>query len=290
MSVFVKLNPQDIVYTKYVTYPSQTALDLQTQDGEVWETPTFLIDSDEVFSPGIERNMYNVDGGWVTGSYNLSGTVQVITNTAITNLEKTTIKRLQDIYGENSFSKPENYSSSSIFSSSLIANQYMTLVNIPSILYGEEIKPGSFKIEIIGGPEYDLKLLDDGYGGLLSSSVLIGSIFYKHGIVAIGHNSETFSGDWDNSKIHFSGTNTIPMMMYVCTAPRGMLNFSRNESFTVYNSSSLKNEITTKTNKTFITTVGLYDENYELLAVAKVGKPILNEENGSVQFRLKLNY
>lgn len=290
MSAFIKLKPCDILATTYKTHPSQTSLDLQTQDGQVWETSYFRIDTDADFSEGIERNLFTGDGEHLSGTFNLSGAIQVITNVALSGSEKRSLNRLRNIYASSAFAKPENFISSSVMSASTPEGQYMTLINIPSILYGEEIKPGSLKIEIKGGANYDLQLTDDGYGGLISSSVLIGSIFYQNGVVLMGHKSQTFAGNWDNSKVHFSGTNTIPMTMYICNAPKGMLNFSNNSSFTIYNTSSNKYEITTSKPQTYITTIGLYDEDYRLLGLAKISKPILNKEETGVQFRLKLNY
>lgn len=286
--MYIELRPEDIVYTKYKTYPSQTSIFVTTQgdpSSTIFDSGFYRIESDADFAPGIERNLYGADSGWITGSYNISGTIQVVVNSLLSDGEKYSINRLRSIYGENNFRKPQNYTSSSVYSASVPSGQYMTLVNIPSVLYGEEIKPGSFKMDTVG--DGSSILTDDGYGGILSQSVLIGSIFYQHGIVMLGHHSETMP--LTSVVLDFSGTHTIPMMMYVCTAPRGMLNHSQNKSFTVYNTSSNQNEITTKTNKTFVTTVCLYDEDYELLAVAKTAKPILNEEDGSIQFRLKVN-
>src|SRR5690606_31641161 len=111
-----------------------------------------------------------------------------------------------------------------------------------------------------------------------------------YGIVYLGHLFENFDHLINQSTLSFSGTNIIPCTMYNCTAPRGLMNFSQNPSFHVENTGSSTNEITTQDPETYITTVALYDEDYEMLGVAKVAKPVLNTEDLSVSFRLKLNY
>lgn len=289
MTAFIKFKPCDIVTIDYITHPAQSGISI-TQMGNDYFSPQYYLDTDAFFTPGERRTVFNGDGAFRTGSYNLSGTITLMTHLVLDGdfpKDKNTVNQLRKIYATNNFVRPQSYNSSSVFSSSTASGQYMNLLHIPSILYGSEIKPGSFKWEV---GSTDLTLLDDGYGGILSESVLIGSIYYQHGLVYLGHQSETFESAFNPSTIHFSGTNKIPMTMYICTAPKGMLNFSNNSSFTVTNTGSNKEEITTKEPQTFITTIGLYDEDYELLGIAKVAKPILNKEETSIQFRLKLNY
>jgi hypothetical protein len=88
----------------------------------------------------------------------------------------------------------------------------------------------------------------------------------------------------------FSGTNKIPVNMYICRAPSGELNYSNNPSYTTYVSGSDRNEITTKQPKTFVTGVGLYDKDYKLIGVAKLANPLLNEEDTSLLIKLKLHF
>jgi hypothetical protein len=160
----------------------------------------------------------------------------------------------------------------------------MHIVNIPSILYGTEIKPGSFTLTTNLNHEY----YDDVYGGVYSGSVLKGCMFYQHGIVYFGHDFD--AAGLVNVTASFSGTNKIPLNIYLCRVPRGALNFTNNPSYTSYLSSANGNVISTKSPKTFITGIGLMDENYKLLGIAKVSSPVLNEESTGIVFKLKLNF
>jgi hypothetical protein len=67
-----------------------------------------------------------------------------------------------------------------------------------------------------------------------------------------------------------------------------MLNYSNNPSYSIL--SGTKREITTSYPKVFVTGIGLYDENFELVGVAKVANPIQVEEKEGPEFRLKLNF
>ena len=307
---FYELRPCDIIATHYKMHPALSqppaggeeegggsfaapGAIILTPDtsGDILSSSLYYLESDDVFEPGSSRDLTDADGTFTTGSWNLSGSIVALLNNEITSLEKRSIFRLSQIYGENNFVRPQNYLSESIFNGLTAADDpNMILINIPQVLYGSEIKPGSVKLSFSSGDQ-DTNFVEDGFGGVFESGseTPIGSVFYQHGIILLGSNT-SFAFSALEIGLEFSGTTTIPMTMYMCTAHRGELNFSNNESFTVFSSASNKNEITTKANQTYITTVGLYDEDYNLLGVAKTSKPILNEEGTSIQFRLKLNY
>lgn len=284
MTTYIKLKPNDIIVSRYKTHPSYS-FQVNGSSG-LFKGDAIFLETEEFSSYGSQRNYFDIRGEPVTGSWNISGSVEIIGNSALSNSEKRSINRLRNIYASGSFIREHNFTSSSVFSASTPEAQYMTVVNIPSVLYGSEIKPGSFRLSANGGPD----LSDDGYGGILSNSVLIGSVFYQHGVAMLGHHSQDFENRINKSRLYFSGTNEIPCTMYICTAPRGLCNFSNNSSFYVENTGSHKNEITTVEPETFVTTVGLYDEDYNLIGVAKTSKPIMNKEETSISFKLKLNY
>ncbi len=217
------------------------------------------------------------------------------------------IYRLRTIAEKNSFERPTIFSTSSFWTDVTNPLSFTgSAIDIPQVLYGEKIKENSVKLTVartIYGNTFRNEYVDDGYGCLVSTSVnldnfnevienMFGVVFYTHGIVLF---SETgFLDDVTpvtmNVNLHFSGTNKIPMNMYLCSVNKGDANFSINPSFVSFVSSSNKNEITTKNPKTFITGIGLYDENYDLIGVAKLATPILNEEKSSITFKLKLNF
>ena len=79
--------------------------------------------------------------------------------------------------------------------------------------------------------------------------------------------------------------------VYFCRALNNEFNYSANPTFTddqgLIRVTSGSNILTTQT---YITTVGLYDENDNLLAVGKTNKPILKSPQTEAILRLRLDY
>lgn len=275
MSYF-EFKDSDIIRTKYVAYPSYT-LNMTNFISEGF----FVFNSSSIKT---ERSYTDINGFSVTGSFNMSGCVTFVQNSSISDSEKYSINRLRNIYASSSFERPYSYTSSSLYSSANPISQTMHIVNIPSLLYGSEVKPGSFRLETNTGHVYT----DDSYGGLYTGSSLVGCVFYQHGIAYFGHNFNSTGLLFTTCS--FSGTSVVPVSIYMCTIPRGALNFSNNPSYSMYISSSNKNEITTKNPKTFVTGIAFMDRDFKIVGTAKVSTPILNEEDSSMVFRVKVQF
>jgi len=67
-------------------------------------------------------------------------------------------------------------------------------------------------------------------------------------------------------------------------------NFSNNPSFTSGSQGTFAHPSFFKDPKTYITTLGMYNNNNELLAVAKLSKPLLKSYNREALIRVKLEY
>tara|TARA_Y100000592_G_C5469451_1_gene318564 strand:- start:770 stop:1978 length:1209 start_codon:yes stop_codon:yes gene_type:complete len=115
--------------------------------------------------------------------------------------------------------------------------------------------------------------------------------------------------------LKFQGTNYINTMTMNCEAPLGDLNFSSNPTFVNRNDSTsittvsgsggyfqnnkirIKNTISSSfynydedfKRQTFISKIGIYDENKNLIAVANLAKPVKKLEETDYTFRLKLD-
>lgn len=282
---FFEFKKTDVIQSRFIANPSYNFSMSLNPAGQYASERIYLFAS---ASYGRTRSWTDVNGMAQTGSYNLSGSILFVDDADITDQEKKSINRLRNIYASGTFQKPWSYTSSSVWNSSNPTNQFLRMVNIPSILYGSEVRPGTFSISV-GNNQYR----DDGYGGLYTGSSLVGFVLYQHGIACFG---QTVSAEpFTNTILNFSGTSKVPVNIYICRAPKASVNFSNNNSYTqalsgAFSGSNVTSEITTSQPKTFITTVGLYDENYQLVGVAKVSSPILNEEDVSVSFRLKLAF
>jgi hypothetical protein len=175
------------------------------------------------------------------------------------------------------------------------SNEEIGVISIPSNIFGEYIKPGTFVLSYESG-----SITDDGEGNLLFNSQKAGDIIYEHGMIIITHNnllgiggygystygSSTYgfttqlnlSDIFSSSKLtcSFDSTITIYETQYKCTIRENEFNFSQNPTLISGSSNSgvLYSFATGSYFDPFVTTVGLYNNNYELLAVAKLSQPL----------------
>tara|TARA_B100002003_G_scaffold115736_1_gene106953 strand:+ start:930 stop:1988 length:1059 start_codon:yes stop_codon:yes gene_type:complete len=77
---------------------------------------------------------------------------------------------------------------------------------------------------------------------------------------------------------------------YFCRATNRKFNFSTNPSFFTASDGSFTNASFFRDPKTYITTVGLYNENNELLAVAKLSKPLLKSFSREAIVKVRLDF
>ena len=77
---------------------------------------------------------------------------------------------------------------------------------------------------------------------------------------------------------------------YFCRVTNKNYNFSANPTFFSGSDGSLTNSTFFKDPKVFITQVGLYNDNNELLAVAKLSKPILKSYSREAIIKVKLDF
>ena len=175
------------------------------------------------------------------------------------------------------------------------SNDVIGVIAIPSNLFGEYIKPGTFTLTYENG-----SLIDDGEGALLRNLEKVGDIIYEHGMIIITNdgtpagngygfvtygsalydtNDSTFIQDIvtsQNLSCTFESTVTIYETQYKCTIRENEYNFSQNPTLISgsLNSGVIYDFATGSYFDPYITTVGLYDNNYELLAVAKLAQPL----------------
>jgi hypothetical protein len=127
---------------------------------------------------------------------------------------------------------------------------------------------------------------------LLPQPIDIGNIFYEHGIAALTKALDSTIISFvtsSNVTCSFSSSLTIYETQYKCTIRENEFNFSNNPSllsgsisisngsgsiFPQPGSGKLNDNVTGSYFSPYITTVGLYNNNKELLAVAKLAQPL----------------
>ena len=117
-------------------------------------------------------------------------------------------------------------------------------------------------------------------------------------------------------RMEFKGTNEVTTMDMYMTAPKGMLNHSSNPTYRLYESASatplfqfgtssftenaslpIKNTISSSIcnysssfkKQTFISTIGIYDDQRKLIGTVKMATPVKKLENLAYTFKVKLD-
>lgn len=150
----------------------------------------------------------------------------------------------------------------------------VAVVSVSSKLFGEYIQPNSFNYTFVSGSTYTI--IDDGEGNLVSASINVGNIIYTHGM-AILTDASLASGSVEatNATCSFSSSLTIFETQYKCTIRENEFNFSLNPSLLSGSTDGTVNGyVTSSYFSPFVTTVGLYDEAQNLLAVGKLAQPL----------------
>ena len=131
-----------------------------------------------------------------------------------------------------------------------------------------------------------------------------------------GYTTTADSTDYVSYGLDYQGTNYVPVMTMLAHAPKGELNYSNNPTFiksgqvekmTPVTGSRIYREIDTISAKntmtssyadptgsyrkqTFITKIGLYDEDNNLIAIATLANPVKKLEDLDYTFKLKLDF
>lgn len=190
-----------------------------------------------------------------------------------------------------------------------IIEDKIIVLTVPPLYIGEGMKRGSVTILDV---ESDIVLADDGFSNLISGSQILGNVFYEHGVVVITKNVTTSS--FNDFYINFKSTQTIYEQEIFLTVEAEESNFSTNPSaVTIVNGERyVKDDFVSATNPSitgsfddyfkiglsdptgsyltpYITTIGLYDDNYDLVAVAKLAKPVKKTPDYTINFVVRFD-
>ena len=150
------------------------------------------------------------------------------------------------------------------------------------------------------------------YGLLYTSSVApygdpIGHLYYQAGIAVITASNEFFpaADSWTTSLSitgacddfrsiwndnNFQNTTELNSTIYFCMAGAGEFNYSSNPTYLTESKIIIKNENPSANAKAYVTTIGLYSADNELLATAKLSEPIEKDQTNALTFRVRLDY
>jgi hypothetical protein len=146
------------------------------------------------------------------------------------------------------------------------------VISIPSRLFGNYIQPNSFIWK-----SSSFTITDDGEGNLISGSTIYGNIFYYQGLAIITSGSPANILNFVTSSAvtcSFSSSLTIYETQYKCTINENEFNFSLNPSIISGSNGEPYGFVTSSYFSPYVSTVGLYDDNQNLLAVGKLSQPL----------------
>lgn len=90
-------------------------------------------------------------------------------------------------------------------------------------------------------------------------------------------------------EISFNNTTELNSTVYFCRAHHNEFNYSSNPTYLDGSQIRVKNDVLDPP-RSYITTVGLYSSDNELLAVAKLSEPIRKDPTNEVTLRVRLDY
>jgi len=277
--------------------------------GGYWET---IFDSSPTSS--LSTALMDMTFGYATGSaYNLP-----VTATSSQN-EKIKVYRMMAsaLLGD----------SNSLFTINNVPTSECFFIMVKRNIQKDEIKKGSTAL-VVNRTSTQLTGSDEGasvnfkqtvggdYAPLRSGTTEFGQVWYNAGVIVLG-----VTASWP-ADTFWSGTKTVQNMessssinqlvdglrthiekinlhnqtnlystIYFCRATNSEFNYSSNPTFVDDNK---RIRVTSGSNilqtRSYVTTVGLYDANDNLLAVAKVNKPITKSPDNEAIFRIRLDY
>jgi hypothetical protein len=156
------------------------------------------------------------------------------------------------------------------------SEEYISMFSIPSNIFGEYIKPGTFTINTNTFGNYT----DNGEGGLMSGSSKVGDIICNQGIIIFTKTTPSSNiqnlSNIRNITCSFQSTMTIYESQYKCTLNPNEFTYTQNPSAISgsTNSGIVYNFLTGSYFQPYITTVGLYNNANQLVAVGKLSQPL----------------
>lgn len=144
-----------------------------------------------------------------------------------------------------------------------------------------------------------LEIVDDGNGSLIFSGSelkytdprkVVGDIIYNQGQAIITNpDVARYVSTYSRHKLRWKSNVPIYTYNISCIVRDSELNFTYNPSAVSGSNGILKNNVTGSDFSPYITTIGLYNDSDELIAVAKTNKPIPKSSHADTTFEVKID-
>ena len=304
MSAYKQFNTQDLIVSPFEVNKSFSFLDSEFPNNSInWYSipyntfdTSFLTNKTLVGNPGEEeytvllansiKQLYYTN--YISGSAGF--TQDAITSSILLGANRDGDTFIGGVQQSNFY----NYEQTTLYPGKIFPSSgKFAIISIPSKLFGDYIQPNSFELSTVGGGD-EGTYRDDGNGRIIDIyGGINGNIIYQHGIIIIRQTDKPFNMmDGGNVTASFSSSYKLFETQYQCTIDENEFNYTLNPSAvtgsqipTGFSGSSIEWEntasigsplgfVTSSFFEPYITTVGLYDENHQLLAVGKLAKPL----------------
>ncbi len=196
-------------------------------------------------------------------------------------------------------------------------------INYSRLLTKDEFKKGNFRLTLSGsggdkvigdyGAQNDYRVNSPSgeYGILYTGSAAVadtgvGLIYYQAGVVVLTASVDLFASTtdftgtlsisgtadvvrkgWiDNS---FNNTTELNSTVYFCRLNNNEFNYSSNPTY-LSGSKIVTKNVSSDPSVAYVTSIGLYSADNELLAVAKLSEPLKKDQNNELTLRVRLDY
>lgn len=139
------------------------------------------------------------------------------------------------------------------------------------------------------------QMLDDGEGNLVvingnQDKVIVGNIIYTHGIIILTNNKVAQAiNQQDAFELEWKSNLPIYTKNYVCKIKNSELNHTLNRTTFSTDLGEVSQNINTKSFTPYFTTIGLYNDVNELIAVAKTSQPIPKSKFTNMTVNIKID-
>jgi len=180
----------------------------------------------------------------------------------------------------------------------------VTVYSIPREVYGTHIEPGTVKI--YGTNYMDTGYVDSGYLGTDTDILLddkegnlyvegsspikyVGNVIYAHGHIIFTDTETAGYKQVINSAMEWKSNQPLYTHNYHCTLKASEFNHTLNNSALLDEYGEKTDNAKDENFQPYITTVGLYNDANELIAVAKTGQPIIKSADTDTTIIVKLD-
>lgn len=159
---------------------------------------------------------------------------------------------------------------------------------------GTYINESEEEFVIPGFDDYKTTLIDDKNGNLILSASqpqrVVGNVIYSHGLIIISNPVVgSYYANYFSGSLTWQSSQPIYTYNFHCPIKESEFNFSLNPSAIQDDSGSIADNITGSYFNPYFTTVGLYNDASELIAVAKMAQPIPVSDNNETTVVVKLD-